>query len=195
MYYYLRGRVSLVTDEMAVIDVGGIGFEISIINPHDFIVGEEMLVYTQHIVKDDDELLVGFRTKEEKNLFNKLITVKGIGPKTAISALHNVSVDEFLTWVETDNIKALKKLPSIGAKAAGQIILDLKGSLRSSTLTNIAMNQNNLSLSLNQNQEDAKKVLLSLGFKKGDIDSYLLKIPETLSASEIVSEVLKKAGK
>ena len=132
MYYYLRGRVSLVTDEMAVIDVGGIGFEISIINPHDFIVGEEMLVYTQHIVKDDDELLVGFRTKEEKNLFNKLITVKGIGPKTAISALHNVSVDELINEVNSHIV-------NIGAQTNRlESIIDAQSSVQSTLYASLS---------------------------------------------------------
>ena len=95
MYYYLKGQIVEVNDEFAVIDVNGVGYEFLIINKNDFNVGDYLLVYTLHIVREDDELFVGFKTIEEKNVFTKFISVKGIGPKTAINALKDTTIDKF----------------------------------------------------------------------------------------------------
>ncbi|CDC42782.1 holliday junction ATP-dependent DNA helicase RuvA [Firmicutes bacterium CAG:449] len=189
MYYYLKGQIVEVNDEFAVIDVNGVGYEFLIINKNDFNVGDYLLVYTLHIVREDDELFVGFKTIEEKNVFTKFISVKGIGPKTAINALKDTTIDKFKEMIINEDIKGLKKLSGIGPKAAGQIILDLKGSLKQSSLSRIESKTK-----FNKEQEDALSVLKSLGFKGKDIEDILNKLPEVLSASEYVNEVLKRLG-
>ena len=189
MYYYLKGQIVEVNDEFAVIDVNGVGYEFLIINKNDFNVGDYLLVYTLHIVREDDELFVGFKTIEEKNVFTKFISVKGIGPKTAINALKDTTIDKFKEMIINEDIKGLKKLSGIGPKAAGQIILDLKGSLKQSSLSSIESKTK-----FNKEQEDDLSVLKSLGFKGKDIEDILNKLPEVLSASEYVNEVLKRLG-
>lgn len=189
MYYYLKGQIVEVNDEFAVIDVNGVGYEFLIINKNDFNVGDYLLVYTLHIVREDDELFVGFKTIEEKNVFTKFISVKGIGPKTAINALKDTTIDKFKEMIINEDIKGLKKLSGIGPKAAGQIILDLKGSLKQSSLSSIESKTK-----FNKEQEDALSVLKSLGFKGKDIEDILNKLPEVLSASDYVNEVLKRLG-
>ena len=189
MYYYLKGQIVEINDEFAVIDVNGVGYEFLIINKNDFNVGDYLLVYTLHIVREDDELFVGFKTIEEKNVFTKFISVKGIGPKTAINALKDTTIDKFKEMIINEDIKGLKKLSGIGPKAAGQIILDLKGSLKQSSLSSIESKTK-----FNKEQEDAISVLKSLGFKGKDIEDILNKLPEVLSASEYVNEVLKRLG-
>ena len=193
MYYYLKGKIVESNDEFAVIDVRDIGYEFLTINKSDFVVGEDMLVYTLHIVREDNELFVGFKSLKEKEVFIKLIDVKGIGPKTAVNALKGISVDSFLNMIATNDIKSLKKLPGIGPKAAAQIILDMKGSLSASLL------QNNTDVTkkikLNKEQEDAKNVFKAFGFKAKDIDDVLEKLPEVLTASEYINESLKRLGK
>ena len=193
MYYYLKGKIVESNDEFAVIDVRDVGYEFLTINKSDFVVGEDMLVYTLHIVREDNELFVGFKSLKEKEVFIKLIDVKGIGPKTAVNALKGISIDSFLNMIATNDIKSLKKLPGIGPKAAAQIILDMKGSLSASLL------QNNTDVTkkikLNKEQEDAKNVLKALGFKAKDIDDVLEKLPEVLTASEYINESLKRLGK
>ena len=193
MYYYLKGKIVESNDEFAVIDVRDIGYEFLTINKSDFVVGEDMLVYTLHIVREDNELFVGFKSLKEKEVFIKLIDVKGIGPKTAVNALKGISIDSFLNMIATNDIKSLKKLPGIGPKAAAQIILDMKGSLSASLL------QNNTDVTkkikLNKEQEDAKNVLRALGFKAKDIDEALAKLPVNLTASDYINECLKRLGK
>ena len=190
MIYYLKGVINKVTDEYAVIDVNGVGYDFLFINKNDFFEGEQTLVYTLHIIKEDDELLVGFKDLESKEVFTKLISVKGIGPKTAITALKDTTIENFVDMITHEDIKSLKKLSGIGPKAAGQIILDLKGSLKLSSLDIISPTKK-----LNKEQEDAKNVLKTLGFKPKDIDDILAKLPDVLSADEYVNEILKRLGK
>ena len=193
MYYYLKGKIVESNDEFAVIDVRDIGYEFLTINKSDFVVGEDMLVYTLHIVREDNELFVGFKSLKEKEVFIKLIDVKGIGPKTAVNALKGITVDSFINMIANNDIKSLKKLPGIGPKAAAQIILDMKGSLSASLLP--ANTETTKKVKLNKEQEDAKNVLKALGFKAKDIDDVLEKLPEVLTASEYINESLKRLGK
>ncbi len=192
MYYYLKGKIVEVKEDIAVIDVHDVGYEFLIISRNDFHVGEECMVYTLHIVRDDDELFVGFKDLKSKEIFTKLISVKGIGPKTAVNALKGTTIDEFVKMIMQGNVKALKKLPGIGPKAAAQIILDLNGSLKNEVLTSVTAPDD---ITLNKEQEDAKNVLKNLGFKSAEINDVLKKIPSVLSASEIVNEALKRIGK
>ena len=189
MYYYLKGQIVELNDEFAVIDVNGVGYEFLIINKNDFNVGEYTLVYTLHIVREDDELFVGFKDLESKAVFTKFISCKGIGPKTAINALKDTTIDKFKEMIVNEDIKSLKKLSGIGPKAAAQIILDLKGTLKQTSLNNVETYKK-----LNDEQVAAKDVLKSMGFKAKDIDDILVKLSESLKANEYVIEVLKRIG-
>lgn len=190
MYYYFNGVIVESNDEFAVVDVHGVGYEFLTIRKEDFSVGEQCLVYLLHVVREDDELLVGFRDLESKEVFMRLIDVKGIGPKTAVAALRGTTVPRFIEMIRNDDVKSLKKLPGIGPKAAAQIILDMKGSLKRSVIGETEVHP-----SLNREQEDAKNVLKTLGFKSKDIEDVLSKLPSVLSASDYVNEALKRLGK
>lgn len=191
MYYYLNGIIVELYEDFGVIDVNGVGYKFLLINKNDFSLCEKTLVYTLHIVREDDELFVGFKSLDEKKVFQDLINVKGIGPKTAVTALRGISINSFIDMIKREDLKALKKLPGIGPKAAAQIILDMKGSIQTSSLDVIS----SPSIKLNKEQEDAKSVLKTLGFKAKDIDEVLNKLPVTLSASDYVNEVLRRIGK
>ena len=129
MFYFLRGKVALVDKDSIVLDVRDVGYQILVSHIDDFEVGEEILIYTYNVVREDENYLVGFRTLEEKNVFLSLIKVKGLGPKTVIGALSATTPQDVINAIASNNVAYLKKLPGIGAKAASQIILDLKGEL------------------------------------------------------------------
>lgn len=192
MYYYLKGRIVKIENDFAVIDVNNVGYEFLTINENDFKLDEECLVYTLHIVREDEELFVGFKDLKSKEIFTKLINVKGIGPKTAVGALRGTTIDQFISLIRNNDIKGLKKLPGIGPKAAAQIILDMNGSLKASDIENVKGAE---TLTLNKEQEYAKGVLKDLGFKISEINEVLKKIPEVLPASDIVNEALKRLSK
>lgn len=182
MYYYLKGVVVEQLETKIIVDVHGVGYGVLVMHPENFPLNLEQLIYTEFIVKEDEQYLVGFESLEEKDLFNKLISVKGIGPKTALGALREISVESFLEAIYLNDTKRLTKLPGIGPKAAMQIILDLKGTLKFDTAKK-----------LNKNKEEAREALKALGFKNKDVVDVLSSIEnENLSSEIYIKEALKK---
>src|SRR5690625_2727027 len=131
MIAYVRGKLVSIQEESVIVDVKGVGYEVFCPNPFIFqkFLRQEVLIHTYHHVRDDMQQLFGFKDDDEKYLFTKLISVSGIGPKSAIGILGNAQVNEFITAVETEDEKYLTQFPGVGKKTARQIILDLKGKL------------------------------------------------------------------
>ena len=163
MYSYIVGKVVEINIDHIVIENNGIGYLVYVSNPYEFIKGKEAKVYLYQYVKEDGLLLYGFKTNEEKEMFLKLILVKGIGCKTAIGILATGDVTSIISAIETGNVAYLKKIPGIGPKAAQQIILDLQGKFKNTTTTII--NNNVL--------DEASEVLVALGYKKSEVDKVL----------------------
>lgn len=188
MYFYLKGKIVEIYVDSVVIDVLNVGYQVLMAHPENYVIGDEVLIYISHIVREDDEFFVGFSSLEEKSIFMKLINCKGIGPKTAINALRDITIDEFVLAIENSDVKRLKKLPGIGPKAASQIILDLHGKL---TFEETKSNKKS-----NQAKEDAKLALKNLGFKIKEIEDCLDKIDDdTLSCEEYITQVLRMIRK
>ncbi len=129
MIYSVNGIVAEIGEGWVAIDLGDIAYEVLVSRTSDFSLGEKCLVYTYEAISQEDHYLVGFKDKTEKMAFASLICVKGIGPKTALSALSQTTPGLLFQAIESNNTSFLKKLPGIGPKAAAQIILDLKGKL------------------------------------------------------------------
>ena len=163
MYSYIKGLIVDIQSDHIVLENNGIGYLIYVSNPYAFSKGKEVVVYLYQQVKEDGILLYGFNLKEEKDLFLKLISVKGIGCKTAIGILATGDVTSIISAIETGNVAYLKKIPGIGPKAAQQIILDLQGKFKNTTTTII--NNNDL--------DEAAEVLVALGYKKAEVDKAL----------------------
>ena len=189
MYYYLKGTIEEILEDSIVVDVNGIGYQVLVSNPSDFVLYSVLTLYVYYVVREDEHYLVGFKTKEEKSFFEKLISVKGIGPRTALGALSGISLDEFIDAIMHDDVKKLKKLPGIGPKAASQIILDMKGTL-------VQIDAKSSPKILNENMEIAKQALLNLGFKAKEIDDYFKQISDqNLSDKEYITLFLRNRGK
>lgn len=164
MYSYIRGIIVDMARDHIVIDNQGIGYLVYVPNPYQFTRGKEMLVYIYQQVKEDDILLYGFLSKEEKELFLKLILVKGIGCKTAIGILATGDVNAIIQAIESKNIAYLKKIPGIGQKAAQQIILDLQGKFKAVT-TEMVLTSAEF--------DEASEVLIALGYKQQEVDKVM----------------------
>ena len=123
-------------------------------------------MHTYMHISENDVSLFGFESMEEKDLFMRLISVKGLGPKTAMNMLARAGYDEIIAAVETGNVAALKKMPGIGAKSASQIVLDLKGKL-------VAAPDGAKTPSMNYPEEirDAMEGLKNLGYKQNEVNS------------------------
>ena len=129
MYGYIIGKVTSITPKYIICENNKIGYLLIVANPYNFKLDEEYKIYTHQYVREDVLDLYGFQSAEEKELFLKLISVSGIGPKSALSMLATGSVKEIVNAIESRNDVYLRKFPGIGAKASQQIILDLRGKL------------------------------------------------------------------
>ena len=180
MYEYIKGKIINQESNYIVLDNNGIGYLVYVSNPYSFEIDKEYTVYIYQCVREDENSLYGFKTKEEKDLFLKLIDVKGLGPKMALPILATGSISGIIDAIERENILYLKKFPKIGDKVARQIILDLKGKLGVASTTNSTIDY-----------EELIEVLKGLGYKQADINKVLPQIKTDLSIEEQVKEALK----
>jgi Holliday junction DNA helicase RuvA len=175
----LKGIISDIGENYIDINVHDVGYEVLVSRPLNFTMNNEVSLFTYEVYGEDDHYLVGFPTQVEKEAFTSLISVKGIGPKTALNALKATTPDNLYKAIASNNTAYLKKLPGIGPKAAAQIILDLKGQLAPSDEKG------------NPKQYDeVRAALKSLGFKSKDIDNVLSTINEPEANNE---EILRLA--
>lgn len=133
MFSYIKGKLEVKTTGYVVIDINGLGYKIfmsdTAINKIGDI-GEVVKVHTYVKVREDDISIYGFNTNEELRMFELLLSVSGIGAKSAITILSNISPSSFALAVITNNVGEIKKLPGIGPKTAQRIILELKDKLK-----------------------------------------------------------------
>ena len=177
MYSYLTGIIKEIESSYIVIDNHGIGYLIYTANPYQFHEEEEVKIYVYQQIREDENTLYGFKTKEEKDLFLKLIEVKGLGCKMALPMFAMGDVNNIISAIEQENINYLKKFPKIGDKVARQIILDLKGKL-------ISKEQ------VIKTNDELIEALKALGYKTVDINKILPNITETAIENQI-KEALK----
>ncbi len=171
MFAYIKGKLTYIQEGTIIVDVTGIGYEIFCPDPFVFQqqMGKEVFVYTYHHVREDIQALYGFKTEDEKFLFEQLISVSGIGPKSAIAILGTVNVPDFIRAVEREDEKYLTQFPGVGKKTARQIMLDLKGKL-----VNVASfkQSNGVSVEQSTGQEqyiEAEEALKALGYTDREI--------------------------
>lgn len=181
MYSYMIGVVTEIESNAIVLEVGKIGYFIQTPNPYSFEAGMEYKVYLYQQIKEDEHLLFGFKNKEEKELFLKLIAVKGLGPKMALPIIATGSITGIMDAIERENTLYLKKFPKIGDKLAKQMILDLKGKLNIEVQESIGINH----------YEELCEVLKGLGYKEKDYKSIISKVNSELSIEEQIKEALK----
>jgi len=178
MYSYIKGIVTEIESNYVVLDNNGVGYLIYTPNSYAFNINEEYKIYIYQNVKEDELTLYGFKTKEEKDLFLKLIEVKGLGCKMALPIIATGSISGIVDAIERENILYLKKFPKIGDKVARQIILDLKGKLVSSG--NV----------VNTNDE-LVEALKGLGYKTSDISKVIKQVNMTDTLENQIKESLK----
>lgn len=180
MYNYIIGNVTDIESNYIVLEAGGIGYQIYTSNPYSFDIGTIYKVYVYQCIREDDNSLYGFKTKEEKEMFLKLISVKGLGPKMALPILATGSISGIMDAIERENILYLKKFPKIGDKVAKQIILDLKGKI---SIANVTTSSNSY--------DELIEVLKGLGYKEKEVKGIVSKVDQNLSIEDQVKEALK----
>ena len=191
MYEYFNGELAHILPTAIVIDVHGVGYQVVFANPYRLqdSLKKQIKVLVQQVVREDSITLYGFISSEERELFQRLISVSGIGPKSAMSILANDDTEGFVNAVESGNVTYLTKFPGVGKKTAQQIILDLKGKFEAlpEVTTKAVVSTNQATL------EEAKEALLGLGYSAKEIT----KIWKSLEAAapSTTQEALKVAFK
>lgn len=194
MIAYIKGNLTYIQDDSVIVDVSGIGYEIICANPFVFqpSLNKEILIYTYHHVREDAQLLFGFKNEDEKYLFTKLISVSGIGPKGASGIIGSVDVAEFAGAVEREDEKYLTGFPGVGKKTARQIILDLKGKLTNNLSISAEQAANTRSNSQSRKGlQEAQEALKSLGYTEREIKAISPQLQE--QAGTNTDEIIRKA--
>ena len=181
MYGYFKGTIKDIESNYVILDNHDIGYLIYVPNPYYYKLDETYTIYTYNAIREDEYSLYGFKNKEEINLFLKLISVKGLGPKMALPMLATGSIEGIVDAIDRENILYLKKFPKIGDKVARQIILDLKGKLTSSTNNTI----------VNDSSDELTDALVALGYKQADIKKIVKNVSPDLTIENQIKEALK----
>ena len=189
MISHLNGKLIEKNPTALIIECGGIGYEVKISLTTFSAIGsdESIKIFTQFIVREDAQLLFGFATKEERDIFNHLISVSGIGPNTAMIMLSSLSPEEIAHAIQVEDVRTIQSVKGIGIKTAQRVIIDLKDKMLKMTFST-----ENIFTQSNTNRFDALTALVSLGFDKKIVDKALDKIS---TGEETVEQLIKQALK
>ncbi|WP_075982428.1 Holliday junction branch migration protein RuvA [Bacillus massilinigeriensis] len=200
MFEFIKGKVEYIGPEYIVIENQGIGFQIATPNPFFFSgkIGNEVIVYTYHYVREDVMALYGFQTREEKLLFTKLLNVSGIGPKGALAILASGVPEQVVQAIEAEDESFLVKFPGVGKKTARQMILDLKGKLQNVVpdfFPNLFTEENGEATHVNDHHEleEAILALKALGYSDKEITKMTKDLKkEKLTTDQYIKLALQK---
>ncbi|AIE60875.1 Holliday junction branch migration protein RuvA [Bacillus methanolicus] len=199
MFEFIKGTVEFVGPEYIVIENNGIGYQIATPNPFLYSKesGKEVCVFTYYYVRQDIIALYGFRSREEKTLFTKLLNVSGIGPKGALAILASGEPEQVVQAIENENEAFLVKFPGVGKKTARQMILDLKGKLHDlvpDSIPNLfTPDDKQRSLGYSAEFEEAVLALKALGYSEKEIKKISPELKkEKLSTEQYIKKALQK---
>lgn len=181
MYEYLIGKITAINPHYIVVEINGIGYQLQVANPFRYEENTTQKVYVYQAVRENDVTLYGFYDLAEKQLFLKLISVSGIGPKSALAILATNDQGGFVAAINADDETYLTKFPSIGKKTAKQIILDLKGKMDDIETPTPMVDQQNLALDFDNEQpylKEALEAMLSLGYTKTEVKKVSKKLKD-----------------
>ena len=199
MFYYLNGELSYIESNFCVIDCHGVGYKLTISLVTATLLSEKLgkniKLYTHLAVREDGIELFGFYNNEEKECFNKLISVNGVGPKAAMNILSVLTPDKLALAICTEDVKAISQAPSIGQKIAARIVLELKDKISKDMLsgntTQKSLNTPAVNI-ISGNLTEAQEALIVLGYDKATIQRALSGIPANTDVGEIIKIALKK---
>jgi Holliday junction DNA helicase RuvA len=198
MIAYLRGRVLTTTAETVILDVNGVGYEAYCSGSafRKITVGAVAELYTYLQVKEDGVTLFGFDSIQEKELFLKLISVSGVGPKLGIAILAALSADEFAMTIATADVKRLSKVKGLGKKTAEKIVLELHGKISAAEIMSASgdtMSTPSVETphKLSAEDEEAVSALMGLGFTRAESTQSVKKARE--QGAKSLEEVIMKA--
>lgn len=198
MFAYVKGILEEKMSNYVVVETAGIGYKIFMSKNAILKIGElgdNVKIYTHYHVREDEISLYGFLTGDELKLFELLISVSGVGAKSAIAMLSNITPSEFIMCVVKNDITRLTKLPGIGQKSAQRIVLELKDKLKTEQETVKAEETENV-IQVTDSIEEAISALQILGYNKKEIEKALQKFDyQSMTIEEVIRNGLKFLSK
>ena len=201
----IRGTLAEKQPPEILVDVAGVGYEIHMPMTSFYqlpAVGEEVVVYTHFVVREDAQLLFGFADKMERGLFRELIKANGVGPKLGLAILSSMSAGQFLASVQNEDVSALVSLPGIGKKTAERLVVELKDRLaKFGKAQSIVMPppssdllSNNTIVEVNDAREEAQSALIALGYKPAQASKLVESVyTEGMESEAVIRDALKAA--
>lgn len=194
MFEYISGKLAIKKVDYVGIDVGGIAYKVYIsLNTYDKLVGEEVKLFIHTYVREDAFILYGFINESEREFFEKLISISGVGAKLAIAILSTFNVTDLKRIIMSEDIKLLTKVPGLGAKKGKKLIVDIKDKLPA----NLTLEDNSEvvdGIKASEMEENIYLALQSLGYASKDIDKFVSRddIANYKDIEEAIKDILKK---
>jgi Holliday junction DNA helicase RuvA len=179
MIAHLRGKLISRRPNLVIVEAGGVGYDVTLSVPAFSelpSLGSEVAFHIHTHVREDQIALYGFLRPEEKQLFEKLITVSGIGPKLAITILSGMPADDMVNSIRANDVARLTRIPGIGRKTAERMVLELRDKLPP-----VGADQLQVMPSLSATQEDVLSALLNLGYQRGLAEKALASVAKDTS--------------
>jgi Holliday junction DNA helicase RuvA len=201
----IRGMLAEKQPPEILVDVAGVGYEIHMPMTSFYqlpAVGDEVVVYTHFVVREDAQLLFGFADKLERGLFRELIKANGVGPKLGLAILSGMSAPQFLSSVQNEDVSALVSLPGIGKKTAERLVVELKDRLaKFGKMQSVAVPAPSSDLlsgstfvAVNSAREEAQSALIALGYKPAQASKLVDSVhKDGMESESLIREALKAA--
>lgn len=193
----LRGILLSKQPPALMLNVQGVGYELEAPMTTFYDLpqeGAELILHTHLVVREDAQLLFGFSTQNQRNLFRHLLRISGIGPRVGLAILSGLSVQEFRLCINSEDVVRLTKVPGIGRKTAERVILELRGK----QLPGMAGDEDAVASSTNDDiRTDAISALTALGYREKDAEKIIAKLAdqsavgETLSSESLIRQALQ----
>lgn len=195
----LRGVIIEKQPPRVLVEVGGVGYDVFMPMTCFYELpdnGQEVIVLTHFVVREDAQILYGFNQEQERELFRELIKVNGVGPKLALAILSGMSAKQFVHAVELGELNALIKLPGVGKKTAERLIVEMKDRLKHFDQDNSSpmLPAIDVKKSSNQVETEAVSALIALGYKPQEASRIVSKVAKgDMDSETLIREALKAA--
>lgn len=200
MIGFLRGILLDKQPPFITLDVNGVGYELEVPMSTLFQLpetGKQLELHTHLVVREDAQLLFGFYTRKDRQMFRELIRLKGVGPKLALALMSGMSGDELIACVQAEDITRLTKVPGVGKKTAERLLVELKGKFKDWDVpAGVALPSADVTSNYSTNAEqDAVSALVSLGFKPAEASKAVRAVfADDLRSEELIRLALRGLG-
>ena len=194
MIGYLSGKIKFLSEDNCILDVGGVGYKIFVASQQDLKIGEPAEFFIHTAVREDAINLYGFKNKSAFELFENLLTVTGIGAKSALAIVSKISANDFISAVARQDLLTLQKLPGVGKKSAQRILLELKDKIKPLAVDSVTDDFQPVQISASAFDE-ATDALEALGYTLDEISEVFKRAPKNSSTEQLIKFALKELNR